>query len=186
MALNITRNIDEITDSFGGVLKLVEVDQNGTLVASSTAVDMGYIVGTEWNDKSSKSTFKDDTKKTVKTAYRDREVSYTTNLMQSGSAILSIPEEVIGKYYRAYSYKNDESGNTQHRIYPIVTFNPDQTVKQGDEKIKIELDASPVASALTLSASSLTGSLNTGGFALITTATTVTISANRYYVDWNG
>lgn len=187
MALNITKTIAEIDDAFGGILHGIEVNANtGAVVAGATGINFGYVVGTQWEDKSDAKSFTDDTTENVKTVYRNRKVTLSTNLMQSGVNILSLPDELRNKNLRFYSCKDASATHKQHRIFAIGQPNPSFTVKQGDEKSPFSAECSPAQSDITISASALTGSLASGGLAISTTATSVTISAGKWYVDWEG
>jgi hypothetical protein len=181
MSLNFSRTKLQVSDIWGGVVVAKEINEDGTDLSATgnQSYDLGYIVGSEFNNKATKKKFADDTTNPFLIVYRDREPSFTTNLQQSGLPTLNLPDESKDKFYRLYVNKNNNPNYKQHRLYFQVVVDPNQTVKQGDEKVKVTFDSTVAPSDITFSASALTGALISGGFNISTTATTVTISAGQ-------
>lgn len=180
MALSISKLKTGINTKHGGVIKVREVNEDGTSIVGAPVVDIGYLKEVGFSDKTPSDDVKDVSGQAITQELGDREVMVTGTLMQSNKEVLDIAEECRGKYYSLYT-QNSRPGSltAQEVFFAVGTITPQVELKFAGGEIPFEYKASAVQSAISISGASLTGS-GTAGFASYTT-TTVTIPVNKYY-----
>jgi len=171
----LTKDKGKITKYGGGVLKLREVGDDGTVVSGSTVYDLGYIQETRLSDETGEESVKDETGSIVQSHEGDRGIKFTGVLMQTDKELIDfLKENVRGKYFQVY-YKanNNVNGQVQEIFFAIVKVKPMIDLASNTRRLPFEMTALKNEGAITISdASTAYGS----------TASTATIPAGQYYV----
>lgn len=180
MALSITKLKSGINTKGGGVIRVVERNEDGTVIAGAPVIDLGYLKDVTLSDKTPSENLKDETGLTITQELGDREVMVSGTFMQSNKEILDIAEECRGKYYSLYRLNSRPGSTTAQEIfYAVGTITPQFEIKFPGGELPFEYKASAVQSAVSISGTALTSSPSAGFGAY--TSTTVTIPANRFY-----
>ncbi|MBE2228254.1 MAG: hypothetical protein IAE93_12950 [Ignavibacteria bacterium] len=175
MALSITRDKGAIHSHGGGIIKVKQVQEDGTdLSPAASVVDIGYIQDSEFNDQTPLTDVKDETGATVTQEEGDREISVKATLMQSDSEVIALAKEVRGKFYALYKYNGIVDGKHQEIFFGVGKITPQINLKFSGGRIPFEYKSSKLASAVTIDTTDLTA---WGAYA----TAEVTIAANDFY-----
>lgn len=180
MALSITKLKSGINTKGGGVIRVKEVNEDGSTISGAPVVDLGYLKDTNLSDKTPSEDIKDETGLTITQELGDREVMVSGTFMQSNKEVLDIAEECRGKFYSLYRLNSRPGSLTAQEIfYGVGTITPQFEVKFPGGEIPFEYKAGALQSAVSISGTALTSS-PTAGFGAYTSST-VTIPANKFY-----
>lgn len=169
----LTKDKGSITRYGGGVIKLREVQDDGT-GASSSAEDLGYIQETTLSDVTDIEVVTDETGAQVQSFDGNRKVSFTGILMQTNKELIDFLKDTArGKYYQVYYKANPNvNGKVQEIFFGICRIKPQVELNSNNRRIPFEINILKNESQITINdASTVYGS----------TASSVTIPAGGYY-----
>lgn len=180
MALSIARIKTGINTKHGGIIKVREINEDGSFITGAPVIDIGYLKEVGGSDKTPSEDLKDVTGNTVTQELGDREVMVTGVMMQTDDAVLDIAEECRGKFYSLYTQlARPGSASAQEMFFGVGTITPQFDFKFPGGENPFEYKSSVAPNAISITGANLTGS-GTAGFAAYTSST-VTIPAGKYY-----
>ena len=175
MALTITRDKGAIHSHGGGIIKVKQVLEDGSdLATPGPVIDLGYIQDSEFNDATPLTDVKDETGSTVTQEEGDREVSVKGTLMQSDASVIAIAKEVRGKFYLLYKYNGIVDGMHQEIFFAVGKITPQVNLKFSGGRVPFEYKSSKVATTVVIDTDALE---DIGAFA----TSSVSILADDFY-----
>ncbi len=173
-AINL-KDLGGVVKYGGGVLRVVECDDAGTLV-SSDYTDLGYIEVTDVFDELEEELVYDETGNLIKRRDGNRSVGMAVTLMQTNKEIIDFIKNSKNKYYTLYykmSKTNDINSKTQELFAGIASIKPSFRITSGQKKVPITISFMPNESQISISTpNTLFGSVR---------STAVTIDVREYY-----
>lgn len=174
MAFTITKDAGKITNKGGGVLKIWEVNEDGSIKSPMTVVDLGYVQDSDFTDTTPSENISDETLETVITVLGNREVMLSGNLLQSGLQMLELLDETRGKFFGAYKKFADLDGYHEELFLGRGTVTPSISLKAPNPRTNYEIKFSKLDSAVTYDSTACT--------LIGASASSAVIPANGYWV----
>ncbi|MCX7611846.1 MAG: hypothetical protein N2043_09700 [Ignavibacterium sp.] len=171
----INKDKGKIARFGGGVLKIREVNDDGTPVENAQVLDLGYIQETTLSDTTDIEVVTDETGAQVQSYEGNRSVRFTGVLMQSDADLMNFFKETCrNRYYQVYYRANSNvNGNVQEILFGIVRIKPQVELASSTRRIPFEFNVLKNETLITVSnANTLFGSV----------AQTFQVPANNYYV----
>jgi hypothetical protein len=169
------KDVGGVVKHGGGVLRVIECNDSGTLTGSDYT-DLGYIEVTEVYDTTDEEKVFDETGKIIRRNEGNRDVGINVTLMQTNKEVIDFIKGARNKFYTLY-YKMSKTGDvntkTQELFAGICTINPSFKISSGQKKIPVTIQFLPNETAITITAPNTL-------FGAVATAN-VSIPANAYY-----
>lgn len=170
----LTRDKGAITRYGGGVIKLREVQDDGSN-PGLTVEDLGYVQETTLTDVTDIEIVTDETGAQVQSFDGNRRVSFTGILMQTNKDLIDFLKDTArGKYYQVYYKANSNvNGKVQEIFFGICRIKPQIELSSTNRRIPLEINVLKNETQITVAdANSVYGS----------TTPSATIPAGAYYV----
>lgn len=176
--MSLGKDKGAITKYGGGVLKVVEVNDDGSALSPAGSVeDLGYVdeIGVK-RAETGRSKVTDETGNTIKVLRGSIDEGLSGFYLQSNKDLTDFLDAAIDKYYQVYykmSPTDDVNGKTQELFAGIAQISSAYEIKAKARKPALEIDFLPVESDVTIDTTALTAY---GAIA----STDVTVAAGTY------